>query len=44
VIPDGVSHRGTRIPTALKALLAALVLPAALLAEVDLASAAEANV
>ena len=42
--PDGVYPRVTRIPTILKVLLVTLVLTAALLAEVNIASAAGANV
>jgi polysaccharide deacetylase 2 family uncharacterized protein YibQ len=44
VTPDGVYPRVTRIPTILKVLLVTLVLTAALLAEVNIASAAGANV
>jgi polysaccharide deacetylase 2 family uncharacterized protein YibQ len=44
VKPDAVYPRVTRLPTILKALLALIVLSAGLLAEVSIASAAEANV
>jgi hypothetical protein len=44
VKPDGVYLRVTRIPVILKVLLAAIVLPAGLLAETTIASAAGTNV
>jgi uncharacterized protein len=44
VNPDGVSPRVTRIPTILTVLLAALVLPAGLLSEIDITYAAGTNV
>ena len=42
--PDGVYPRVTRIPVIIKVLLAAIVLPAGLLAETTIASAAGTNV